>query len=139
MRIAISASVIALAAMLAAPVRAQTVHDHAGDDYHERPSEDIVVTAALPVARVDALSGVAVLKGEELTAAIRPSIGDTLARTPGVTASSFGPSASRPILRGLEGERVRVLTNGIGSIDVSNTSAPSRCSTAPRQSGAWST
>lgn len=123
MRIAISASLIALATMLAAPVHAQAVHDHADDDYHDRPTEDIVVTAALPVARVDALSGVAVLKGEELTAAIRPSIGETLVHTPGVSASSFGPTASRPILRGLEGERVRVLTNGIGSIDVSNTSA----------------
>lgn len=108
----------------AAPALAQQVaHDHAQDDYHERPTEDIVVTAALPVARVDALSGIAVLKGEDLVAAIRPSIGDTLVHTPGVSASSFGPSASRPILRGLEGERVRVLTNGIGSIDVSNTSA----------------
>ena len=107
----------------AAPALAQETHDHAQDDYHERPTEDIVVTAALPVTRVDALSGIAVLKGEALVAAIRPSIGDTLVHTPGVSASSFGPSASRPILRGLEGERVRVLTNGIGSIDVSNTSA----------------
>ncbi|MFT4025975.1 MAG: TonB-dependent receptor [Novosphingobium sp.] len=109
--------------MLAHPARAQEAHDHANDDYHQRPTEDIVVTAALPVARVDVLSGVAVLKGEALTTAIRPSIGDTLIHTPGVSASSFGPTASRPILRGLEGERVRVLTNGIGSIDVSNTSA----------------
>ena len=123
MRFEISASVIAVAAALSSPAFAQDIHDHAGDDYHERATEDIVVTAALPVARIDALSGVAVLKGEELTAAIRPSIGDTLIHTPGVTASSFGPNASRPILRGLEGERVRVLTNGIGSIDVSNTSA----------------
>lgn len=107
----------------AASALAQETHDHAQDDYHERPTEDIVVTAALPVTRVDALSGIAVLKGEALVAAIRPSIGDTLVHTPGVSASSFGPSASRPILRGLEGERVRVLTNGIGSIDVSNTSA----------------
>lgn len=128
MRFAQTASRLALAiafAASAAPAFAQQapVHDHADDDYHERPTEDIIVTAGLPVARVDALSGVAVLKGGQLTAALRPSIGDTLAHTPGVTASSFGPSASRPILRGLEGERVRVLTNGIGSIDVSNTSA----------------
>ena len=52
----------------------------------------------------------------------RPSIGETLQHTPGVSATSFGPSASRPILRGLQGERVRVLTDGIGAIDVSNTS-----------------
>ena len=128
MRIQTSVSGLAIAFMLAATVpafadEAAPSDQHSHDNYHGRADEEIVVTAALPVARVDALSGVAVLKGEKLTAAIRPSIGETLAHTPGVTASSFGPNASRPILRGLEGERVRVLTNGIGSIDVSNTSA----------------
>jgi iron complex outermembrane recepter protein len=87
------------------------------------PASDIVVTAALPVSRLDVLSGVAVLQGSELAMTLRSSIGDTLAKTPGVSATSFGPNASRPILRGLQGERVRVLSNGIGSIDVSNTSA----------------
>lgn len=92
------------------------------DNYHNEPSRDIVVTGVLPTARQDMLSGVAVLEGDELTQKLRPSIGETLARTPGVSATSFGPSASRPVLRGLQGERVRVLTDGIGSIDVSNTS-----------------
>lgn len=92
-------------------------------DQHDRPGNDIVVTGILQRNRVDALSGVAVLSGEELAARARTSIGETLAHTPGVSATSFGPTASRPILRGLEGERVRVLTDGIGSIDVSNTSA----------------
>ncbi|MFN3520412.1 MAG: TonB-dependent receptor plug domain-containing protein, partial [Sphingomonas sp.] len=32
------------------------------------------------------------------------------------------PGASRPVLRGFQGERVRVLTDGLGSLDVSNTS-----------------
>jgi iron complex outermembrane receptor protein len=40
-----------------------------------------------------------------------------------VSATSFSPGASRPVLRGFQGERVRVLVDGIGSIDVSNTSA----------------
>ena len=92
-------------------------------DQHDRPGSDIVVTGILQRNRVDALSGVAVLSGEELAAKARTSIGETLAHTPGVSATSFGPTASRPILRGLEGERVRVLTDGIGAIDVSNTSA----------------
>jgi iron complex outermembrane receptor protein len=90
---------------------------------HDRPGNEIVVTGVIQRNRVDALSGVAILSGEELAAKARTSIGETLAHTPGVSATSFGPTASRPILRGLEGERVRVLTDGIGSIDVSNTSA----------------
>ncbi len=91
-------------------------------DFHAPSPADIVVTAPFQRDRQDVLSGVAVLQGEELTQAIRPTIGETLNRTPGVSATSFGPNASRPVLRGLQGERVRVLTDGIGSIDVSNTS-----------------
>ena len=85
-------------------------------------AEDIVVTGVRRRAE-DVLGGVSVLSGQELTAAIRPSLGDTLTRLPGVSASSFGPSASRPILRGLGGDRIRVLTDGIGSFDVSASSA----------------
>ena len=92
------------------------------DSYRSDPGRDIVVTGVLPIARQDMLSGVAVLEGADLTQKMRPSIGETLSRTPGVSATSFGPSASRPVLRGLQGERVRVLTDGLGSIDVSNTS-----------------
>lgn len=121
-RLLASSCFAALVATFAAPAHAQ---DAAPDQsqYHNQDNNDIVVTATLPSSRQDALSGVAVLRGEELTSALRSSIGDTLAHTPGVTATSFGPSASRPVLRGLQGERVRILTNGIGSIDVSNTSA----------------
>ncbi|PKB25584.1 iron complex outermembrane receptor protein [Novosphingobium kunmingense] len=100
----------------------QVDHNSPNDSYHSRP-EEIVVTAPLRTARIDSLSGVAVLSAQDLTASLRPSIGDTLADVPGVSSTSFGPTASRPVLRGLQGERVRVLTNGIGSIDVSNTSA----------------
>ncbi len=102
-----------------APALAQDTQD----SYHSEDNQDIVVTGALRVSRQDALSGVAVLTSEELASAMRSSLGDTLTDTPGVSATSFGPNASRPVLRGLQGERVRVLSNGIGSIDASNTSA----------------
>ncbi len=92
------------------------------ESLHTRQSSEIVVTAPFQRDRLDILSGVSVVQGAELTQALRPTIGETLARTPGVSATSFGPNASRPVLRGLQGERVRILTDGIGSIDVSNTS-----------------
>ena len=91
-------------------------------DYHTPNPSDIIVTAPIQRNRMDLLSGTSVLTGAQLTTALRPTIGETLERTPGVSATSFGPNASRPILRGLQGERVRVLTDGIGSVDVSNTS-----------------
>ena len=84
--------------------------------------KDIVVTGALETSERDVLQGTSILSGQELTRQLRPTIGETLARQPGVSATSFGPSASRPILRGFQGDRVRILTDGIGSIDVSNTS-----------------
>lgn len=83
---------------------------------------DIIVTAPLQQSETDVLQGTSVLKGEALTRDLRPSLGETLSRLPGVSATSFGPSASRPILRGFQGERIRVLTDGIGAIDLSNTS-----------------
>lgn len=84
---------------------------------------DIIVTAPIAQSERDVLSGTSIVTGDQLERALRSSIGETLARQPGVSASSFGPSASRPILRGFQGERIRILTDGIGSIDVSNTSA----------------
>ncbi len=97
-----------------APVRTSPQHEE---------SEDIIVTAAPFVRELDVLAGTSVLTGSDLQREIRPQIGDTLTRLPGVSATSFSPGASRPVLRGFQGERIRVLTDGIGSIDVSNTSA----------------
>ena len=90
--------------------------------YHDDVPNDIIVTAPFNRDRADVLSGTSVLKGSDLTRELRSTIGDTLAHLPGVSATSFGPNASRPVLRGFQGERVRVLKDGIGSIDVSNTS-----------------
>ena len=90
-----------------------------------RPHNDddtIIVTAPF-VRELDILAGKSVMTGEDLQRKVRVQIGDSLTSLPGVSATSFTPGASRPVLRGLQGERVRVLTDGIGSIDVSNTSA----------------
>lgn len=82
----------------------------------------IIVTAPF-VRELDILAGKSVMTGADLQREVRVQIGDSLTSLPGVSATSFTPGASRPVLRGLQGERVRVLTDGIGSIDVSNTSA----------------
>lgn len=89
---------------------------------HDPQSVEIIVTAPFVRDRMDVLSATSVLTGDTLTRDLRPTIGETLAHQPGVSATSFGPNASRPVLRGLQGERVRVLKDGIGSVDVSNTS-----------------
>ncbi|MFM9976552.1 MAG: TonB-dependent receptor domain-containing protein [Sphingomonadaceae bacterium] len=96
--------------------------EDAGEDRHERTPTDLIVTAPYTRDRAAVLSGTSVLTDEVLTRQMRLTIGETLARQPGVSSTAFGPNASRPVLRGLQGERVRVLKDGIGSIDVSNTS-----------------
>ncbi len=105
----------------AAPLAART--DASPDQsYHDGQPSDIVVTALIPRRQGDILSGTSVVTGAELTRSLRTTIGETLAHQPGVSSTSFGPNASRPILRGFQGERVRILTDGVGSFDVSNTS-----------------
>ncbi len=80
---------------------------------------DTIVVSASPLERsaADALSSVSVLEGEELRRQAQATLGETLRREPGVTSTFFAAGASRPIIRGLDGERIRTLTNGIGSID----------------------
>ena len=91
-----------------------------GDAAKAHPDQDqsIVITGVKRRAE-DVLGGVSVVDEAELNRSIKPSIGETLAKLPGVSATSFGPKASAPVLRGLQGERVRVLTDGIGTLDMS--------------------
>ena len=120
MRLLCSAG-FSLALFLAAPAFAQD-RATAGSDDDVHTGDPIIVTAPY-VRSLDILGNVSVLEGDELARDIRGQIGDTLTRQPGVSATSFSPGASRPVLRGFSGERVKVLTDGIGSIDASNTSA----------------
>ncbi|MDC0886486.1 TonB-dependent receptor [Altererythrobacter sp.] len=124
----ISVSVLAFAA--SQPVFAQdqapeeAVSEKPDDDLHSRrndPSREIVVTAA-GLTQLDVLAGTSVLEGFELQRSLDGTLGETLVKIPGVSASGFAPGASRPVLRGFQGERVRVLIDGLGAIDVSNTS-----------------
>lgn len=117
----------AMALTIPMPALAQTAGSDTGptergpavDSAHQR---EIVVTADY-VRELDVLPGTSVIEGEALTRSLRGQIGDTLVNQPGVSATSFSPGASRPVLRGFQGERIRVLTDGLGSLDVSNTSA----------------
>ena len=62
------------------------------------------------------------LAGLDLASRLKSTLGETLAEQPGVSSTSFGPGASRPVIRGLGGDRVRILQGGVGMADASNTS-----------------
>lgn len=63
-----------------------------------------------------------VLAGDELRDKTRGSLGDTLSGELGVSASGFGAGSSRPIIRGLEGPRLKILQNGMAISDLSSLS-----------------
>jgi iron complex outermembrane recepter protein len=85
--------------------------------------DDIVVTAApYGVARQATNIAVDVLDEEALTTAPSGSLGDVLNGLPGVRTTAFAAGAGRPVIRGLAGPRVQVLTNGLGLIDASSLS-----------------
>ena len=94
----------------------------ARDSVAPPPAQDIVVTGTRRRSD-DVLGDVSVLGGQDLTTRLRPTLGETLAHQPGVSTSGSGPNVARPVLRGLSGERLRILTDGIGALDVSASSS----------------
>ncbi|MEL7033340.1 MAG: TonB-dependent receptor [Pseudomonadota bacterium] len=108
-----------LMAAAVAPLLIGAANAQSSDD-DERRETTVIVTAPGPERSADELVGNATALGrEEILETLSGTLGDTLDRQPGVSTTFFGPGASRPVLRGLGAERVQVLTNGIGVIDVS--------------------
>ncbi|PZO01035.1 MAG: TonB-dependent receptor [Alphaproteobacteria bacterium] len=115
------------AALLAATatLALTTVAQAQSQDASSRPVDlgEIVVTAAPFGISADATTiAVEVLDEETLLSAPSQSLGDILNGLPGVRSTSFSAGASRPVIRGLSGPRVQVLTNGLGLIDASSLS-----------------
>ena len=83
----------------------------------ERLQEVTVTGNAL--GNAEGIQAVQILQGEELMINGQSTLGETLALTPGVSSSYFGPNASRPIIRGMDGDRIKILNNSASSHDVS--------------------
>jgi iron complex outermembrane receptor protein len=93
--------------------------------------DEVVVTGALQEKASESAVPVTVLSDEELRLKVGHSIGETLKNELGITSQSFGPGVGTPVIRGQSGARVRVLTNGIGSNDVSAISPDHATSVEP--------
>ena len=65
---------------------------------------------------------VSILSGRELSLKRESTLGETLNGIPGVSATGFGPNSSRPVIRGLDADRVRIMQNGLGILDASSLS-----------------
>ena len=85
---------------------------------------DAVVVSAGPLAaqQDELFQSATSLSGQELRSRVRPTLGETLEGEPGIRSTYFGPGASRPVIRGLGGDRVRILESGLGSGDAASTS-----------------
>ena len=93
---------------------------------------DKVIVTASPFADQDELQAVqpGVVVGKDALIRDRAaSLGDTLTTQAGIQSSSFGPGASRPVIRGLDGPRIKTAENGVGTMDV-GTISPDHAVTA---------
>ena len=91
-----------------APTGAQTPPEHHLDD--------VTITArSLGDGPVPAQQ----LSGAALTQRQGSTLGETLDNLPGVANSSFGPNVGRPVIRGLDGDRIQLLQNGGTLLDAS--------------------
>ncbi|MFN6996619.1 MAG: TonB-dependent receptor [Aquincola tertiaricarbonis] len=86
------------------------------------PPVSTVVVTGNPLGRDTLAQPTSVLAGEGLVLRRGGTLGETLDGLPGVASTSFGPQSSRPVIRGLDGDRVRLLDNGGASVDASNLS-----------------
>ena len=85
----------------------------------ENQPEELEVTASpLP----DLLQPTQILDGEELLLKTAPTLGETMANELGLSSSYFGPASSRPIIRGLSGSRLTMLTDSASTLDASDVS-----------------
>ena len=83
--------------------------------------QEVVITGN-PLSKSQSLNAVSSLSGQSLLQQGQSTLGETLNQLPGVSSTYFGPNASRPIIRGFDGDRIRVLNNSGGNMDVSSLS-----------------
>ena len=108
------ASLLCCLVTLSSPLHAQS----------QSPSStlDTVTVTGNPLAASDLIAPATILSGENLLLKRQGSLGETLDGLPGVSSTYFGPVASRPTVRGLDGDRIRILNNGGASADASGLS-----------------
>ena len=82
---------------------------------------EITVTGN-PLGNAEGIQAVQVLQGDDLRQEQQSTLGETLGHLPGVSSSYFGPNSSRPVIRGMDGDRIKILNNSVESQDVSSLS-----------------
>ena len=113
---------VALLGALAGPGAHAQQAAPADDGATPAPSLSEVTVTGNPLGAEQTVAPSSVLSGENLLLQRAATLGDTLQNQPGVASSYFGPNAGRPSIRGLDGDRVRILQNSGASVDASSLS-----------------
>ena len=91
----------------------------------------VVVKGTAIGGEVTAVTPTLILSSADLDRLSQSNIGDLLADLPGVVSSYFGPNAGRPVIRGLDGDRLKITQNGVNSLDASASSPDHAVSVDP--------
>jgi iron complex outermembrane recepter protein len=93
--------------------------------------QEVASVSAEMRSQFDAFQPTTVLSGQELTKQLESSLGATLENQPGLSSRSFGSAPSRPVIRGLDGDRVQILQDGQRTGDLSSQSGDHGVSVNP--------
>ena len=115
MQFLFSNTAVRLAVMALAALHAQAATAQA-------PQLKEITITGNPLGATDLIAPSEQYSGEELLLRSKTTLGETLDGTPGVSSTYFGPNASRPIIRGQDGDRIRILNNSGALMDASNLS-----------------
>ncbi|AOY92023.1 TonB-dependent receptor [Cupriavidus sp. USMAA2-4] len=90
----------------------------------ERNTLKTVVVTANPLGSElnEMVAPASALQGDALTLRQGSTLGQTLDGLPGVSSTGFGPNASRPVIRGLDADRIKILQDGGSTVDASSLS-----------------
>ena len=83
------------------------------------PSSTSVMITGNPLRSANIAAPSNVLSGNDLVLRRGSTLGETLDGLPGLSSSYFGPNANRPMIRGQDGDRIRVLSNSGVPLDAS--------------------
>ena len=117
----------------AAAQSAESDRDRIHGEAHRHDEIEEVLVRATPLERdlVELSQSATVLTGAALERELANNIGDTLTRLPGLANASFGQNVGRPVIRGLQGQRVGVLVDNMAASDASAVSQDHAVSVEP--------
>lgn len=110
-----SNSAVRLAVLAFAALHAQAATAHT-------PQLKEITITGNPLDTADLVSASSQYSGAGLLLRSKSRWGKTLDGTPGVSSTYFGPNASRPISRGQDGDRIRILNNDCALLDAAHLS-----------------